>query len=1190
MGEALRHHPISTQTQLKGVSKSSIVTSDAYNVNNRNQAADMDGLMAGVNVTNKPGSSIPSIFGRMIFFRTALLNVDVTASHELGGTPVYDYIVSQWLDLLEIVFNKNASLSFEQWNAKQQIKALRASNHVELADAFEKQVAKYFGESLENIYLIYQDNPDIPGNKILLGGTSPYTLVFTSPNWKSDKPVRPLLHRQTAFREFLYKIYLALNSDNNLKQQVYYPDYTTANVAYKSVENPSWKLIKGLVDYIKNSLAHESDQVLKKNIEGLGGKYTLGQLYKDYPVVTSDVDGTARKIPVAIYRVPNDYKNVNGTPLTLKPVEVDLMGRSPSRIQSDFFIDSDTDMPFDAEKTPLILVKGSDYTDMDYYDRLPWSGDTVVPQIENFDEVVRDMPDCDAYRHNWLTTIDFLEDRLVSLPYEMSTANFKGVINVEGRAYLLPIKPKALKYLKADTIINNLQWTYDNMKQTITVSLSVPVRDNSGNKHNKIVLSREYSINDDVDTISKRGPLEEPMSVGISPLLRIDDPAHEAENRYYFFLQYPTKSLFNDVDLKFYQVGSDTELTAMGQAIVPDTRVHLTNSKIYGLHGRKFDAIRLNMSNGVDEVSAMIFPRFESVVVGNEEYYYSIDFGTTNTHIAYARKSTAEVKSFSDNEIKIQAVYLAAVPDAAVARTQGVGIETLMDRVYGRRSEATAQDQAREFYPNFVGNDFSFPIRTVVYQETAIQNKGLYGAISIGFRYPKEPIREQEYYSRIKWDLNSNRVANASDRAERYFEQLLSMIRIHWLKQNNADLDVKPNIALTFPLAMTNRATVRQIWEQAYRKVFGDAAWNQRKISEFAESLAPAQSLISQGQSITSGILNVDIGGGTTDLQYYRKEGGRQLARYNSVLFAADDLWGCGLENVGDVANTRNVQDNLYTRFADELMRGKSKTIKIGFSEIPYDQISLTGKEKINFLLRDEKNQFANAIASENNGNSDARKVAFLHYGAIIYHIVNWIQSDANMRNNFPAMINFTGFGSKYISTIFGVNCNDDLSDFTKKLIKAFGVTNLPDNFSIKFSDNPKAVTAEGAAIFAKAGGANIPQRPTFHYGYDKKEGDPNGLTFSQVTELRPRVVENFKRFITGLTSVQVAGLTLPSFTNGQLTKFLNNSVESYDDMYANLHDEENDPTGTNPINDSLFFWMLKESLYDFDKPNQTKL
>lgn len=1181
MGDALRHHPVSGQTQLKGVAISRIVKSDDYNVNDRRQAENMDGLMAGVNVTNKPGSSIPSIFGRMIFFRTALMNVDVTSMHGKGGTPVYDYIVSQWLDLLEIVFNKNASLTFEQWNYAQQVAALKASNHVELADAFEKQVAKYFGESLDNIYLIYQDDPKIPGNKILLGGTSPYTLVFTSPNWNSGKPVRSLLQRQTVFREFVYKIYRALDSITELKMDVHYPDYTLANVAYKKVDNPLWKLIKGMMDYIKQCLNLESDLILKAKINGLGGNYKLKEhLYKDYPKVMSSVNGTLSDIPVAAYKIPNDYTSQDGVAINMDAVIVALMGRSPSRIQSDFFIDSDTNIEFDAEKTPLVLVKSSAYKSMDYYDSIPWSGNTDVPQIENFEEQVRDMPDCDAYRHNWLTTIDFLEDRMISLPYKMSQTNFKGVVNVGGRAYLLPIKPKALKYLKADTIIDNLEWNYDNMKQTITVSLAVPVRDNSGNKHNKVVLSREYSIADDVDTVSKRGPLEEPLSIGVSPLLRINE---ENENRYYFFLQYPAKSIFSDVELKFFKNGNDTELKAMDQDIVPDTRMHLTQAKIYSLHGRKFDAIRLNMSNAEGAVSAMVFPQFEDVVEGKEEYYYSIDFGTTNTHIAFALKSSPVVKSFSDAEIKSQAVYLAETPDPVLAKSQGLKIETLMDNIYGPRSNSAAQDQAREFYPNFVGNDFSFPIRTVVYQETDIQNKDLYGAMSIGFRYPKEPIREQEYYSRIKWDLNTTKVVNATGRAERYFEQLLSMIRTHWLKQGNADLNVKPNIALTFPLAMTNRAAVRAIWERAYQKVFGEDGWNIHKIDEFAESLAPAQSLIAKGVSITSGILNVDIGGGTTDLQYYRKDGGRQIARYNSVLFAADDLWGCGLENVANVSETRDVTENIYTRFADDLMKGKSKTIKIGFTEIPYDQISLTGKEKINFLLRDENNQFANSIAGENNGNSDARKVAFLHYGALIYHIVNWILSDDKMRNNFPAIINFTGFGSKYISTIFGVNCNNDLCDFTKELIKAFGVTNLPENFTIKFSENPKAVTAEGAAIFAKSGGANIPQRATFHYGYDRVDGDPSGLTFNQVNYLLPRVTDYFDRFVEALTSVHIDGLTLPSFTAERLKKFRTNSIVSFKDMYSNLHDEKNDPTGSNAINDSLFFWMLKESLFNFD-------
>ncbi|MDE6333479.1 MAG: hypothetical protein K2L77_02410, partial [Muribaculaceae bacterium] len=272
--DKLRHHPVGSTYDIKGVDTSEIVTSDAYN--DTDAAGSTDALSANSDVSNKPGSSIPSIFGRMIFFRTALKNVRLGVLNPSGTLPVYDQIVSQWLDLLELIFNRSRSLALEQWNFNEQIERLKKSGHTQLADAFDKHVKKYFGSQLSNIFIISDKK-----TKTLIGGTSPYTMVFTSPNWKSGLPVQPLLQRQRPFREFMYRLFRALYDNAALPSRVKVRKTSvTGIVTYVEDHNPTRDILGGMLDYLSRCLEMDPDAGLRADIKDLTGKYSISDLYK----------------------------------------------------------------------------------------------------------------------------------------------------------------------------------------------------------------------------------------------------------------------------------------------------------------------------------------------------------------------------------------------------------------------------------------------------------------------------------------------------------------------------------------------------------------------------------------------------------------------------------------------------------------------------------------------------------------------------------------------------------------------------------------------------------------------------------------------------------------------------------------------------------------------------------------------
>ncbi|MBL0288425.1 MAG: hypothetical protein IPQ19_13740 [Bacteroidetes bacterium] len=116
------------------------------------------------------GSSIPSVFARMHLIDSAF---KITAKKIDANTP-YKKIVSDTLDLLELIFIDRHNIQFEKFEESY-------GECTALNDAINQ--AKV--DNANFVYhLIYYKIDET--NKILLGATSPYTVVYTSPNLRRD--------------------------------------------------------------------------------------------------------------------------------------------------------------------------------------------------------------------------------------------------------------------------------------------------------------------------------------------------------------------------------------------------------------------------------------------------------------------------------------------------------------------------------------------------------------------------------------------------------------------------------------------------------------------------------------------------------------------------------------------------------------------------------------------------------------------------------------------------------------------------------------------------------------------------------------------------------------------------------------------------------------------------------------------
>lgn len=1109
MSKILKIHFAEPDNEIKGIGQTNLVTLDSFKKtdDNGNVTHLEDQLATQSSLSRKPASSIPSIFARMIFFRMAFGGIS-KINIALGKViPVYNSEISQCLDLLQMLYKNEPGISVEEFSFDQQLTALYAGGYEELHDALQMQQAKFM-EYVDTIYLFKKDGK-------VIGGTSPYSLVFTSVNWSSGQPTKSLLEREISFREYVYKLKLAYDS-----------------AGFDDVR------LKEFFDYVEACL--KSDNDLSTIIKALRGVYTLANLQADYPSYAyTDAQMVQRNVQII----------GGGVPLMLH-------SRNAANFDSDFFINATVNgNAFNAATTPLVLSNGS-HNGMIYYDGKPWKAGTKVVAFEGEEDdiVARPLPDC-GVMHTYLTPINFFEQKLIALPYTIDASRFAGSIKInDNYSALLPLKPMFFKYFKIADLQDKL--IVRDTDTNIQLTLRIPVRNAGGTKNNVLELVQVYDKKTDICYLTNSA-LKTHLNVGISPFFKSGIAAYD---KYYIMLSMENASKYSP-ELKLYNQGSSNEL----EIDEPIVRTKSPLTKYYAVDS--FDYIRVVMT-GNDEahpaVNAIILPKFETVQYnGNEQYYYAVDFGTTNTHIAYA-KSVGDAVSFGADDIKMQAVYLNQIS------TTKNGIDNL------------GVAKAREFFPQIMnGDSYTFPIRTVTGQNGILDgNAALFSNTSIGFHYSKEFTTNSMYRTNIKWKFLHSVDTEDKVRAQRFFREILFMIKNHWVRQtdSNAAGNRYPVIMLTFPFD-NNLGMIESAWKDEYIEVFGVsniiAGGNIRTMTE---SLAPCYSLINGGNATVNGILNVDIGGGTTDMQYYMTVGNVANYFYDSILFAGDDLWGKSYENMSEGYNLPSTGAEHFVKYADNVLAAAQ--IRVGNDVKAYNDISLEGKEKINCLLRDSNGHFVNKLASYADGNNRVcRAILFLHYSAIMYHLTNWL---ALQGASIPEVINFSGYGSKYIDLLF--QNKDYLTYYSRALINKFmgGNAIFPENFRICFEQgNPKNVTAEGAALYARTGAALPVTTWKQHFGFD---GAPANIPNADLLKYENNVKAYFDKFIDAfdtifdsaeMANIPNAGNRVPRLTKAEVANLKSDAITAYKEI--STKEMQSNPHGS--LSGSMFVWALKKSI-----------
>ena len=196
--------------------------------------------------------------------------------------------------------------------------------------------------------------------------------------------------------------------------------------------------------------------------------------------------------------------------------------------------------------------------------------------------------------------------------------------------------------------------------------------------------------------------------------------------------------------------------------------------------------------------------------------------------------------------------------------------------------------------------------------------------------------------------------------------------------------------------------------------------------------------------------VNIDIGGGTSDVMFFMQKTGKYLS--TSFKFAGSDIWGDGIK---DDRKDNGFIKNLLLCNKDIIDKSGKKSLLDSF----LTNASYKSEDVISLLFKyDDQYKFTDSIELKK---PELRLIFFLHYSAIIYHLVQVIE--ANDGFSIPRYFTFTGKGSQYLNLM----CDEiDLHRFTKLLLKTYTKLELPKVFETKLTDNPKEATANGAVLF----------------------------------------------------------------------------------------------------------------------------
>lgn len=666
---------------------------------------------------------------------------------------------------------------------------------------------------------------------------------------------------------------------------------------------------------------------------------------------------------------------------------------------SDFLIDS---TKCDEQILVLPIDKGNTYSDLIYVTER-WGEDNCAQAFDKREIADRTLPSR-GDKKPYLTISDFLEPEIIRVPYLLNEDDFYTAHNRkngEEATFLLPLKPLFFKYFSVEDIITKQMISISTLsKSSAEVTLRIPIR--SKQQPKQVVYTRSYyDTNNDPDERNNKGAVVEMKISGfVMPNVRFMRP-EEAIYKVGLVMMNANRYM-----LDFYK---DNQIIGAISPSVRQGENELAKNAVYTIEKCNFDYIRVSSNTTAHSV---IIPKFKSQTINND-FKFAVDLGTSNTHIEVSMNGR-ESEAYGYQKSPVSMFFL----------------QTFDDHGAPKNLQIENNIMEKDMLPTIVGksSDFRFPTRTILSCAKSIDwsaNLNCFEMHNLPLTYGKRvELSYNDYHYDIKWGTDEK----DKEILRCYVEDLLFMLRTKVVAEGG-DL-AKTKLTWFFPISMPlgRKEKLSKIWNELYNKYFPGAA---NGIDAMSESYAPVLHYRNENTTV-SNLINIDIGGGTTDVAYFVD---KELSFVTSFRFAANDIFQDAyakdtvhngivdaykdkikavLESNSTDASVRDV----LSIFDSDNNRHPANMASFLFSLRDNQNLKNVNKNKIDFneLLQDDE-QF---------------KIVFvLFYTAIIYHIAQIVKIQ---QLPLPRHISLSGNGSKVIKIIS--TDSSILSSYTKKIFE----------------------------------------------------------------------------------------------------------------------------------------------------------
>jgi len=1078
-------------------------------------------------------TSIPSPYARIDLVKTAFKEV---ANLKMVGNTTFHKMVSDALDIGQIFFNADKykdKIEIISWDRKGDLgRLINSANpqHRLLGESLrlylEQDAKTYNFDELSKLYLInYKYGPD---QLNIIGGTSPSTLFFTSANKfqlegfreASDKLLddeyKPLHERDAEYIKYLFAL-------------------------RNSIPGFSSKMTE-LDNYLSETFINLS-QDLKLEINQINGYYSN--------LPNLNIDGGGEMVEV----LGVNLKKAKGKEDTIK--------------NSDFVIKSERNSSEDYP--PLVLPNDIFNTPLKYVSA-PWEAKEKAPHLDSRELSERTLP-VDGNKYPYLTISDFLEPVIIRTEFPVDknyflNGGFKS-IDEEEKGFLLPIKPAYFKYFNIDSLtqtINGekrfeLKALAGGYVETI---LRIPVQ-----KDHHITFRRTYSnpVNQahkpEFDEKANKGTIiENRINLGITPFYKFPETIHQEYN----VALYDADFVFDNNHFKLTYFDSENDS-------IPDNQIHSVQRRFkeeetYNMFGdvvkSNFDYIQLKH----DFAKGIMVPQFFERVGGTSEFAFSIDFGTTNTHIEYAIEKGYPQPLEIEKSEKYHIGSLIAFKDFSEGYLKALRDDLIPEEIHA-------------------DGNYQFPQRTAInYHKKTNFNQPVFslGNISIPFKYEKESFDlSSKIRTNLKWNSNTseNQMILVS-----FFEELIKIIRNKVLL-NGGDLETT-QITWSYPASMLKYqlSLMENDWQDIIHTYLGEKV-NIRKV---CESLTPYYYYYKfEGiPAMEKPLVSIDIGGGTSDVAVYREEA---PILFSSYRFAGDAIFG---DNFNRNITINGFVDKYYSKVIQKLEENDQRPLieavnKIKSGDSSHDLISAFFSLKDNKSLNDRNIDvdFLRLLRTD----ADFKVIFLLFYVAQLYHIAQLLKSK---KVSVPGVISFSGTASKLLTIIDSSPNHDNLRKLASESFKyVFDLNDSPE-IDIKLPSNPKEISSKGGLSISENHQLNLDEiKETLITNAQLQSQNGSKISYERIKEFEDQAINSFDGFLEfffGLNKtysfrdnfgVEKSSLDFTEkFLDKKKVNALKTGIKNKLNEISNESDEE--------INETLFFYPLVGTLgelaYELEK------